>query len=58
MYELTDNEAEAILKRAIIDKDLSVAPDHGVVRIRGLPFSSTEDDVAEFFSGERLPPPH
>lgn len=46
MYEVTESDAEAIIKKA------TEAPaDDGVVRLRGLPFSSTEADIAQFFSG-------
>lgn len=46
MYEVTDSDAEVILK-----KSMDTEVDDGVVRLRGLPFTSTEDDIAEFFSG-------
>ena len=45
MFEVTDEQAEAILK----------GPDplanDGVVRLRGLPFNSTEKDIIQFFTG-------
>ncbi|XP_077087604.1 G-rich sequence factor 1 [Siphateles boraxobius] len=46
VYEITNKEAEAILKatQPITESD-------GVVRLRGLPFSCTEKDIIQFFSG-------
>lgn len=46
VFEVTNRDAETILKKAI-----PTAADDGVVRLRGLPFSSTEADISEFFSG-------
>lgn len=46
VYEVTNREAEAILKKAI-----QPPRDDGVVRLRGLPFVCTEADIAQFFSG-------
>lgn len=46
VYEVTESDAEAIMKKATDTK-----ADDGVVRLRGLPFSSTEADIAQFFSG-------
>lgn len=46
VYEVTEKDAEAIIKKA------TEAQAHdGVVRLRGLPFASTEADIAQFFSG-------
>lgn len=45
--EITNSAAEAILKNALMDD----APSDCVVRLRGLPFSSSEPDIAQFFSG-------
>lgn len=46
VYEVTNSDAEAILKKA------ALAPaGNGVVRLRGLPFSCTEADIIQFFSG-------
>ncbi|KAB5528574.1 hypothetical protein PHYPO_G00141790 [Pangasianodon hypophthalmus] len=44
VYEVTNRDAEAILKGTGESQD-------GVVRIRGLPFTCTEKDITEFFSG-------
>ncbi|XP_056125994.1 G-rich sequence factor 1 [Rhinichthys klamathensis goyatoka] len=46
VYEITNKDAEAILKatQPITESD-------GVVRLRGLPFSCTEKDIIQFFSG-------
>ncbi|XP_049434562.1 G-rich sequence factor 1 isoform X2 [Epinephelus fuscoguttatus] len=46
VYEVTNNDAEAILKKVI-----PAGPDVGVVRLRGLPFSCNKADIAQFFSG-------
>ncbi|XP_041956682.1 G-rich sequence factor 1 [Alosa sapidissima] len=45
VFEVTEQDAEAILQG---DSPLS---DDGVVRLRGLPFSCTEKDIIQFFSG-------
>ncbi|KAM4577207.1 G-rich sequence factor 1 [Odontesthes bonariensis] len=47
VFEVTNSDAEAILKKAV---QTTPAAD-GVVLIRGLPFSCTEEDIAHFFSG-------
>ncbi|XP_037338256.2 G-rich sequence factor 1 [Pungitius pungitius] len=47
VYEVTNSDAEAMLKKAA----QAPAESGGVVRIRGLPFSSTKDDIVQFFSG-------
>lgn len=46
VYEVTNNDAEAILKSAV-----DSASSDCIVRLRGLPYSSTETDIAQFFSG-------
>ncbi|KAK5870733.1 hypothetical protein PBY51_003656 [Eleginops maclovinus] len=46
VYEVNTSDADEILKKAI-----KVPSDLGVVRIRGLPFSCTENDIVQFFSG-------
>ncbi|XP_020775178.1 G-rich sequence factor 1 isoform X2 [Boleophthalmus pectinirostris] len=46
VYEFTNNDAEAILKNAE-----DGASSDCVVRLRGLPYSSSEADVGQFFSG-------
>lgn len=46
VYEVTNSDAEGILKKAI-----QVPADDGVVRLRGLPYSCTESDIVQFFSG-------
>ncbi|XP_029367114.1 G-rich sequence factor 1 isoform X2 [Echeneis naucrates] len=46
VYEVTNRVAEAILKKTHQD-----TADNWVVRLRGLPFSCTEADVTQFFSG-------
>lgn len=46
VYEITNADAESILKKAI-----QPPADSGVVRIRGLPFTCTESDIVHFFSG-------
>ena len=56
VYEVSDGEAETILKTSASQPAPSVAPNvassDGVVRIRGLPFSSNEYDIQTFFSGK------
>uniref|UniRef100_UPI003AAC8F82 G-rich sequence factor 1 n=1 Tax=Centroberyx gerrardi TaxID=166262 RepID=UPI003AAC8F82 len=46
VYEVTNSDAEAMLKETV-----QVPASDGVVRLRGLPFSCTEDDITLFFSG-------
>ncbi|XP_029915035.1 G-rich sequence factor 1 [Myripristis murdjan] len=46
VYEITNSDAEAILKKSI-----QVPAAGGVVRLRGLPFSCTEADIVHFFQG-------
>ncbi|XP_031161127.1 G-rich sequence factor 1 [Sander lucioperca] len=46
VYEVTNSDAEAILKKAV-----QAPAEDGVVRLRGLPFSCTEADIVQFFSG-------
>ncbi|XP_053727274.1 G-rich sequence factor 1 [Synchiropus splendidus] len=46
VFELTNSEAEDILRKSI-----QTPADTRVVRLRGLPFSSTEEDIAHFFRG-------
>ncbi|KAJ0019296.1 hypothetical protein NQD34_006865 [Periophthalmus magnuspinnatus] len=46
VYEVTNNDAEAILKNAA-----EGASSDCVVRLRGLPYSSSEADIVQFFSG-------
>lgn len=47
--EVTNKDAEAILKAAKERLETD-----GVVRLRGLPYSCTEGDLIQFFSGEFL----
>uniref|UniRef100_A0A3B4U355 G-rich RNA sequence binding factor 1 n=1 Tax=Seriola dumerili TaxID=41447 RepID=A0A3B4U355_SERDU len=46
VYEVTNSDAETILRNA-----LQAPADDCVVRLRGLPFTCAEADVAQFFSG-------
>ncbi|XP_041643045.1 G-rich sequence factor 1 isoform X2 [Cheilinus undulatus] len=45
VYEVTNSDAEEILK-----KDIQTPAEGGVVKLRGLPYSSTEADITQFFS--------
>ncbi|CAK6977780.1 G-rich sequence factor 1 [Scomber scombrus] len=46
VFEVTNADAESLLKKVI-----HPPADNGVVRIRGLPFTCTEADIVNFFSG-------
>ncbi|XP_044051895.1 G-rich sequence factor 1 [Siniperca chuatsi] len=46
VYEVTNSDAEVILKKAV-----QTPADDGVVRLRGLPFTCTVADIVQFFSG-------
>lgn len=46
VLEVTDSEAETILQKAN-----EVRPEDWMVRLRGLPFSSSDSDIVQFFSG-------
>lgn len=46
VFEVTNADAEAILRNAV-----GGASSDYVVRLRGLPFSSSEEDITNFFSG-------
>lgn len=43
--EVTNSEAESMLKKSV------EPPSDGVVMLRGIPFTCTEDDIIHFFSG-------
>uniref|UniRef100_UPI0037E926CC G-rich sequence factor 1 n=1 Tax=Semicossyphus pulcher TaxID=241346 RepID=UPI0037E926CC len=51
VFEVTNSDAEAVLKKAVLKKAVPTPVDDGVVRLRGLPFRCTEADIAIFFSG-------
>ncbi|XP_061116783.1 uncharacterized protein LOC133140679 isoform X2 [Conger conger] len=52
VYEVSSSEAEDILRQS----DQLLAQRHRMVKLQGLPYSCTEKDVAEFFSGLEIVP--
>ncbi|NXM72307.1 GRSF1 factor, partial [Serilophus lunatus] len=51
VFEVHDNDVESLLRNL---QDESQAMNDGVVLLRGLPFSATEEDIADFFPGLKI----
>ncbi|MBN3311189.1 GRSF1 factor, partial [Amia calva] len=50
VYEVTNDDAEAFLQKSV------PPPSDGVVRLRGLPYGCSEEDVVQFFEGLNVVP--
>lgn len=51
VFNVTESEVVWMTRHNVIRKGDQDTPYNFVVRLRGIPFSATNDDVKEFFSG-------
>lgn len=51
VFNVTESEVVWMMRHNVIRKGDQNTPYNFVVRLRGIPFSATNSDVKEFFSG-------